>query len=212
MALFQGDVMNTLSYLLGERTVPTTGTEGRKDFIQKTLEEVYRAYPWKFAENVVTLSVVSGIASLPTNYSMDFEPFVRYYTSSGTATDLDQVFEEEQDQLAIGDNKFWYSTTTDGLTFLLNTKEVISSVVVKYQQAPPVLAASVGTPYNNGMVLALGAKRYVKMSQDPEADISQDEALFQKKLQDSIRAVQVSSPRIRRRSKQSEYNYHTGDD
>lgn len=212
MALYQGDVMNTLSYLLGERTVPTTGTEGRKDFVQKALEEVYRAYPWKFAESTVTLSVVSGIASLPSNYTTDFEPFVRYYDSNSTPVDQDQVFSSEQDQVNIGDNKFWLTPTSDGLTMLLNTKEVISNVVVTYQQAPPTLGASVATPYDNGMVVALGAKRYVKMSQDPEADISQDEDLFQKKLQDSIRQKQLSQPRIRRRSVQSDLNVYTGQD
>ena len=45
----QTQILNTLTYLMGERTVPSTALEGRKDFIQRSLEEVYRAYPWAFA-------------------------------------------------------------------------------------------------------------------------------------------------------------------
>ncbi len=36
------DVMTDLSYILGEQSVPTSGVEDRKAFIQRTLEEVHR--------------------------------------------------------------------------------------------------------------------------------------------------------------------------
>ena len=209
--VYQGDVMLTLSYLLGERTVPSTGTEGRKDFIQRTLNEVYRDYPFKFNEGLVTLSVASGIASLPSDFSLDHTPFVNYTTSSGTATDLELADVGDQDAINIGDNKYWLTSTTGDGAYVLNTKEVISSVVVRYQKVPPTLGASVGTPYPSTMALALGAKRYYRMSQDPEADISQDEALFQKRHQEVVRAQQMSAPRNRRKSAQSIAGYSTGD-
>ena len=37
-------VMTDLSYMLGETSVPTTGTEDRQRFIQLALERAYRAY------------------------------------------------------------------------------------------------------------------------------------------------------------------------
>jgi hypothetical protein len=210
--VYQGDVMNTLSYLLGERTVPTTGTEGRKDFIQRTLNEIYTGTAWKFNEALATLSVVNGLASLPSDLSLDQNLFVKYVGSSGNSVDLELVDVGDQDDVNIGDNKYWVTSYTQDGTFVLNTKEVISTIIVDYQRLAPILAASVGTPFKNVLTIAMGAKRYVKMSQDPEADISQDEALFQKRLQEDIRALQLSQPRIRRKTAQSQAGVATGDD
>lgn len=209
--IYQGDVMNTLSYLLGERTVPNTGTEGRKDFIQRTLEEVYKTYPWRFNEGLASLTVTaSGIASLPSDYAPDHPIFATYYTTSGTQTDMDEAPLEEQDVINIGDNKYWIDSTTGDGNFILNTKEVITQIIVRYQKSPPAMAASVGTPYRSTMVLALGALRYYRKSQDPEADISQDEALFQKRLQETISAVHLTAPRRLRKTRQSVSGYYTG--
>lgn len=210
--IYQGDIMLSLSYLLGERTVPTTGTAGRMDFIQKTLEEVYRNYPWPFAAGLATISVASGLASLPSDFSPNHDVFISYLpTGAITSTDLSLVDDGDQDAVSIGDNKYWITSYTGDGQWLLNTKELISSIVVRYQKNPPTLAASVGTPYQSAETLALGAKRYYRMSQDPEADISQDEALFQKRLQEDVRAVQMSAPRIRRKTAQSISGYSTGD-
>lgn len=210
--IYQGDVMTSLSYLLGERTVPSTGTEGRKDFIQKTLEEVYNNYPWPFAIGLATLSVTaSGIASLPSDYAPNQESFISYNTSSGTAMDLELVDDGDQDAVNIGDNKYWLTSYTGDGQYILNTKEVISSVVVRYQKLPPTLAASVGTPFKNAMTLALGAVRYHRKSQDPEADIGQDQALFDRALQDDVRGIQMSAPRKRRKTAQSIAGSATGE-
>lgn len=210
--VYQGDVMNTLSYLLGEKTVPSTGTEGRKDFIQRTLNEIYTGTQWKFNEALATLSVASGLASLPTNLSLDQNMFVYALDSNGNPTDLELADVGDQDAINIGDNKYWITSYTGDGSYVLNTKELVSTIVVDYQKLAPILGPSVGTPFKNVMTLALGAKRYVRMSQDPEADISQDEALFQTRLKEDVRALQLSQPRIRRKSAQSISGYHTGDE
>jgi hypothetical protein len=207
--IYQADIMSSLSYLLGERTVPSTGTEGRKDFIQKTLEELYRNNEWPFAQALATISVVSGLASLPTDFSDNHEVSVKYYNGA-TAVDMLVADDEQQDNINTGDNKFWLTTYTGDGAYLLNTKEVISNVIVRYQKLPPTLAASVGTPYPSAETIALGAKRYYRMSQNPEADISQDEALFQKRAQEDFRALQMVLPFRGRKSAQSVSGYSTG--
>lgn len=210
--LYQGDIMTELSYLLGERTVPSTGTDGRKAFIQDSLEDVYKMWPWKFNEALATVSVASGIASLPSGLTLNHDLYVKFYGSDGvTATDLELVDPGDQESVNIGDNKYWVTSYGNDGNYVLNTKEVVSSVVVQYQRKPPTLGPSVGTPFNNKMALALGARRYYRISQDPEADISQDEALFEKRVQESIAAQQMASPRKRRKSAQSMSGYSTGD-
>lgn len=207
--IYQSDIMNTLSYLLGERTVPTTGTEGRKDFIQQTLNEVYHANPWKFAQKTATLTVTSGVATVPTdrdtNWDMEFT-----YLLGTVVTPLTEINEEDSWSANIGDNVYWI-TTTAGAQFF-NTLEVITSAKCVYQQIAPTLdaAGTVGTPYTDKLAVALGARRYVRMSQDPEADISQDEALFKKRLAEDVSGETQSRPPNRRVSRQSQTGTYTG--
>jgi hypothetical protein len=84
-------------------------------------------------------------------------------------------------------------------------------VVVKYQSKAPTVSTSVYTPYPSKNTIALGSRRYVKMSQNPDADISQDEALFQQRLGQDIAAHQIAQPRKKRPSRQSRYGARTGD-
>ena len=68
MTINQSDILTTLAYLLGERSVNATTSAPRADFVQQTLVEAYQAYPWRFARTNATLTISNGIATLPTNY------------------------------------------------------------------------------------------------------------------------------------------------
>lgn len=171
-----------------------TTTPQRGEFVQDTLQEIYRAYPWPFATTRTTLTVASGVASLPTTF--DYQGSTEAYFYQGTTkTPLDILNEIDQVNYSDGDNKYWFEAQTDG-TYLFKTGNTnFSSVVLKYQTLAPVVNASIATPFNDPMTVALGARRYVKISQDPNSDVSQDEALFQKRLNENIAAVQVNNPK-----------------
>lgn len=207
--LFPTDVLTSLAYLLGERSVNATTSATRTDFVQSTLQEAYQAYPWRFATTTATISIVSGIASLPTNVDVSHPLNATYYNGT-TEIDLDEIDLNDKDLVLDGDNKFWLTAQSDG-TFLLNTKDTIPAyAIVTYQQQAPILAASVGTPYPSKNTLALGARRYVKLGQNPDADISQDEKLFQSRLSADIAAQQVPAPRRARRTAQTRAGSSTG--
>lgn len=207
----QTDALNTLSYLLGERSVPSAETTARSDFIQSTLNEAYKAYPWRFATRTATLSVVSGIATLPTTVDISQEINAKYY--NGTQDyDLVQIDQDNVPDAFDGSSEYWLTVADNSSPYLLNTKESgVSSVVLKYQEVAPTISGSVYTPYPSKNTIALGAKRYVKMSQNPDADISQDETLFQQRLSQDVAAHQVAAPRKKRGNRQSRYSHHTGD-
>lgn len=199
MALkFQTDYLLTLAYLMGERTVQSSTTASRGTFIQSTLDEIYRAYKWPFATTRATISFTGNVASLPTNF--DYQPGLDAYFYSGSdEIPLEVVNEYDRVNWDINDYRYWLTAQTDG-TYLLNSKDTgYTSVVVKYQLKAPTVAASVASAFDDTMTVALGARRYIKLSQDPNADISQDEALFQKRLQENIAAVQVGNPKRRLR-------------
>jgi hypothetical protein len=85
----------------------------------------------------------------------------------------------------------------------------VTPVDITYQAPAPTLdsAGTIGTAYPSGSTLTLGARRYVKLGQNPDADISQDQKIFENRLAADIAAVQVPSPRRKRKTPA----YNTGD-
>lgn len=211
MSYSQNAILTTLAYLLGERTVNTTTSAPRADFIQETLEEAYSAYPWRFARTNATLTISNGIATLPTNY--DDNNVAQAWFDNGTKVKLDPVDPDDQDQLADGDRAVWIESI-DGDRYKLVTKDSdVSTVVFRYQQQAPTLdtAGTVTTPYPSKMTIALGARRFVKLGQNPDADISQDEKIFQNRLSSDIAGHQVPAPRKRRKTAHTQSGRATGD-
>lgn len=210
MALkFQTDYLLTLAHLMGERTVQASQTAPRGTFIQSTLDEIYRAYKWPFATSRATISFTGGVASLPTNF--DYQVGLDAYFYSGSEEiPLEVINEYDRVNWDINDYRYWLTAQPDG-TFLLNSKDTgYTDVVVKYQTKAPIVAASIGSAFDDAMTVALGARRYIKLSQDPNADISQDEALFQKRLTENIAAVQVGNPKRRMRFISNARGYRIG--
>lgn len=209
--LYLTPLLTTLAYLNGERAVNTTTSAPRTDFLQKTLEECYQAYPWRFARATATLTISSGIATLPTNFDLSQPVNASYYSDTSTELALEEIDISDKSRASDGDLKFWISSLGDG-TLLFNTKDTaVTQPIIIYQTTAPILSASVGTPYPSARTLALGARRYVKLGQNPDADISQDQVLFEKALAADIAAHQVPGPRKVRRSAQSQSGTFTGD-
>lgn len=189
----QTDIMTTLAYLMGERTIPSTGTEPRTDFIQRTLEEVYRAYPWTFANTNATLAVSSNTATLGATYDNQHKLYVYFY-SGDKQIPLEEINIGDSDLYVDGDRKFWVEKTGDNTT-LIKTKDTdVTQLIANYQTLPPDINATIATPFSDRMTLALGAKRYIKLAEDPNADISQDEQMFKNRLAENIAVVQTSRP------------------
>ncbi|CAB4183162.1 hypothetical protein UFOVP1439_4 [uncultured Caudovirales phage] len=209
---YQNDFLTTLAYLMGERSVNTTTTTTRADFIQSTLEEAYKAYPWRFAKSNATLTLVSGIATMPTDYDNNHQAFAKFNQGT-TSIDLDMVDADDEDDLEDGDRAVWVEAIGNGDRFILKTKDSdVSTIRLRYQEVAPILStASMGTPYFNKRTIALGARRDVKLGQNPDADISQDQAIFERELAKDIAAQQVNAPRKRRRTAHGQTGRATGD-
>ncbi len=211
MTINQSEILTTLAYLLGERSVNATTSAPRADFIQQTLVEAYQAYPWRFARSNATLSISNGIATLPTNYDDSQLAHVKF--NNGIDVELDLVDPDDSEDLSNGDRAAWIENIGDD-TFVIKTKDTdVTTALVRYQRKAPVLdsGGTVVTAYPNKMTIALGARRYVKLGQNPDADISQDEKVFQNKLSQDIAFQQVNAPRKRRKTAHSQSGSSTGD-
>jgi hypothetical protein len=205
----QDDILLTLSYLRGERTVPTSNVEGRKEFIQQTLHEVHAAYPWKFAEVNTTLTVVAGIATLPSGTTLEHEISVSD-VSGDIETEWTNLDVADRRLTAVGDKAFWITPLTDDM-FQINTKATVDTILVKYQGVEPTINASITTQYPDRLTLALGANRFVKLSEDPDADLSQDDTLFQNRLNKNIAAQNMAGARPMLKTAQSQSGSYTGE-
>lgn len=205
---YQTDFLTTLAYLMGERTVNATTSASRADFIQSSLNEAYQAYPWRFARANATLSIVSGVATLPADYDDNHLAKARFDNGS-IVEDLSPIDPDDEDDTYDGSYNVWIEAIGNGDRYVLKTKDSnYSTVRFRYQKEAPTLAtASTGTPYFNKRTIALGARRDVKLGQNPDADISQDQAIFERALAKDIASHQTQAPRKKRRT----LNNRTGD-
>lgn len=206
---YQTDYLNTLSYIRGETTVPSGANLNRKEFIQRTLDEIYRGYRWPFNNAVATVTITNKSGTMPADFAVYHEPFVRYIRGTNDIVELRQVNITEKDDCNEGDYVYWLIPTGTG-TFTIGISEPISSVEVIYQKLTPTVSSTVGSEFDDTMTVALGANRYMKMSDDPNADIAQDDAVFQQQLEGNIATYNSATQRRGLRTRQSISGYYTG--
>lgn len=194
----QTDVLEDLSFLEGNQSVPTSGIDDWKRFIQRTLEEAWIAYPWDFAKTMATVSVSNGIATLASGAMLDGLYDVRF-TVGGSGDDhhYSEIPFEEQDSYSQGNYRYWLTGNTPNP--VINTKETDGILTAWYKALPPQINASVTVSFPDSMILALGARRYVRAAENPQADISQEEQTFQARLEELWGWYNRTKPRSARR-------------
>lgn len=182
------DVQTDLAYLLGEQSAPSTSNSDyvvRQAFIQRALERAYRAYPFGFNKLTATVSLTSGVATLASGVMQDSILDIREVVAG---TNNDNVFSlisyEDSDDAAQGTYRGWITGYQGGLLF--NSNEADTILTYRYQTGAPIINASIATPFPSSMALARGALIYYRQAEDPQADISQEEALFSGELAEII--------------------------
>lgn len=194
----QDDVLQDLAFLEGNQSVPTSGTDNWKRFIQRTLEEVWVQFPWNFTLAKQDVVMSSGVGTLASGAMIDGIKDVRSVIS-GTGADhiYTEVPYEEQDDWAAGTYRYWLTGNTPNP--VINTVETDTPLTVWVKNLPPTINASVTAPFPDAMTIALGARRYVRAAENPQADISQEESVFQKRLEEIWSQHNRAKPRKARR-------------
>lgn len=195
--------------MLGEQSVPTTNIDDRKRFIQRTLQELWIQYPWPFATATATLSLTNNVATLASGVGIPVVLWDVRDVQGGTGSD--HVFVQspysERDDWDASSYHYWLEGE-DTATPRIHTTATNSTLTVKYTVQPPVVNASVSAPFPRADVVALGALRYVRMGEDPTADISQEETQFQRKLEEIWGWYNRNKPRRARARTISEVSGH----
>lgn len=197
-AITLDDVLSDLSFLEGNQSVPTSGIDDWKRFAQRTLEEAWRQYPWDFAKTLATVGMVNGIGTLASGAMIDGIYDVRAINSGvGDDNVYTEIPYEEQDDYELGTYKYWL--TGSPMNPVINTKEPDTTLTVWYKNLPPQINSSITAPFPDSMIIALGARRYVRGSENPQADTSQEEQIFQRRLEELWGWYNRQKPRKKRR-------------
>src|SRR6476646_2212664 len=85
------DVQQDLSFLEGNQTVPASGIDDWNRFIQRTLEEAWRQYPWDFAKTLATVTMSGGVGTLASGAMIDGIYDIR---SANSGTGDDHIYTE----------------------------------------------------------------------------------------------------------------------
>ena len=186
-AVSQNDVLQDLSYLLGETSVPNPVPADRQAFIQRTLERIYRMYDFTIFKAITNATLTAGTVNLPTDARLDPDLDIRTI-GSGMGDDLiyKQIPYEQQDSFGAGDYRYWL--TGNPGTYVVNTTETTTTAPVKirYSQDAPTINASITTPFPSSMAIARGALVYYRGAEDPQADVSQLDAQFKQEVEEVI--------------------------
>lgn len=202
--IYLNGILTTVAYLMGERTVNSSTSGPRTDFVQMSLEEAYHRFPWRWNRRTASLVPVLGSnstysVSCPATYDYEMQSNAHYFQGT-TQVELTQIDATDKGAYSQGDNVYWITSASEGV-FTFNTFESSTPITFVFQALPPVLdaAGTIGTAYPSKQTLALGARRYVKLGQNPDADISQEQAQFDQAISNDIAATQVPQPRKRRK-------------
>jgi hypothetical protein len=190
-------VQQDLSYLLGEQTVPSSGVDDRARFIQVALERAYRAYNFPMNKLTATVAMISGVATLPTTVMQDSVLDIREVLSGN---DNDRVYKQidyEDFDSATAADYAYYLNGYEGSYAAITSSTGSATLKIRYSSSVPILNASISTPFPSSMALARGALIYVRQAEDPQADISQEESIFQAELQEIIAQYNRSRPQRR---------------
>lgn len=195
MSVSLDDVRNDITYLLGNETQISPWPASYDNFIQKALERITRYTDFDFGQTTATISLTSGIGSLPTNARQSPELDVR---ESVAGLDNDNVFTpvpyQDRDKYGPGDYRYWLTTESTGVQTINTTEPTVANVTARYSLAAPTLNASIGTNFPSSMVIAKGALVYIREAEDKDADTAPEDAKFRIELEEVIAAMQRNQP------------------
>jgi hypothetical protein len=211
----QTQIMSDLSYLLGESTVPTSGTaefNTRAEFIQRSLERVYRAYNFPMNQVTATFQAVNGVGTLPTNVGQDSIIDIRQ-VNTGPFTDnvYIQVNYSEHNDFQQNDFRYWLLGYEGNYTFYSSETQTTNVLTVLYTPELPVVNASISTNFPSSMCVAWGAIEYYRLAEDPYTDISPYELGFQRELNEVIAAYNRNRAMKRGITRSEQEGTYTGD-
>lgn len=186
------DYLLELSYVLGETSVPTSGIDDRKSFINSVRRDIFGRRPWKWATKWnQTVSLTNGAGTLPADYREGGVIDVNDGTNTYQKIDPTEALKYDT-----GSYVYWVTgNNVDGFT--LNTNQTPTSLTVSYATKSTELATSETCPIPLSEPVVKGALVYIRKSENPMAETTAEEAEYEKSLLKLIRLDSQSDAKKR---------------
>jgi hypothetical protein len=191
------EILEDLNYLLGDTSVPSTGIDNQKRFINRSIETIWDRTDWSWA-GCSTIYNFSGTTQiLPSNFDSIIS--VREVV---TGSDNDNVYTigdvEDKDTGASDYLLYVEGNRVDGYTMTINQTNN-PSLTVRYKKTPDVLSATSDTTrIPRSMPIARGAYLLMNRAQpDPEVNLTEVSAEFEKDIAELMRLDNRGKPKQR---------------
>jgi hypothetical protein len=192
MATFE-DYLLDLSYVLGETSVPTSGIDDRKRFINIVRRDICNRRPWKWATKWgQSVSLTDGSGSLPSDYREGGMVEVRVDKNV-----FEQISYSDQSKYEADAYVYWVTgNQVDG--FKINTNQDLASVDVSYAtQCVNLSALADQCPIPLTEPVVKGALVYIRKSENPMADTQSEELEYEKAISKLNRIDMQGNPKRR---------------
>jgi hypothetical protein len=200
MATFIEHLQN-LSYLLGETSVPSSGIDDRKRFVNIVRRDIYARRDWEWAKKNATITLADYKADLPSDYRQGGLIDARI-VQAGISNDkqFELISYADRDNYA-SDTYVCWVTGNDVDGYELNSNQETGSVAIRYiQQAEELTGNDDTCPIPLPEAVAKGALVYVRKSENPMAETQIEEAEYEKAIMKMNRLQMQDGPAKRFRS------------
>ena len=193
MAVILQDILEDLNYLMGDTSVPSTGIDNQKRFINRINEKIYDYHKWSWAASATNYQMSGTSQVLPDNFLSVDE--VREPVAGEENDNIYQIVDEKMKDSSITDYIAWITgNEVDG--YYLNINQTDNPLLTfKYQtKAVDMTGTSDNTDCPRSMPIARGALALMQEAEDPYRDTTDAWAKFQRELDDLVRMDIRTSP------------------
>lgn len=186
MAVTLQTVLEDLNYILGDTSVPSSGIDNQKRFINLTNEKIYDYHDWRWATNSTSYVFSGSTQTLPTDFNNLVE--VREeITGADNDNIYDIVNETDIDRSTSEYIAYVSGNEEDGFTLSVNQTDNPTLKTTLKIKASDMSATTDETKCPRSMPIARGAVVLMQEAEDPYRDTTQALRKYQDELDDLIR-------------------------
>ena len=196
MAVTLQAILEDLNYLLGDTSVPTTGIDNQKRFINRINEDIYDHHNWRWATLSTSYSMSGTTQTLPSDFNDLIE--VREEVSGSDNDNLYDIVNETNVDISDADFAAWVSgNEVDGYTLTINQTDSPTLKVTYKVKAGTLSATTHKTKVPRSLPIARGALALMQEAEDPYRDTSQTWAKYRSELDDLVRLDVRTKPAVK---------------
>lgn len=203
-------ILEDLNYLLGDTSVPSTGIDNQKRFINNIDEKIYDYHDWNWGKPTTTYTMSGTTQALESDFVELIE--VRERIAGSENDNIYKIVDEDMKDTSTDEYICWTTgNEVDGYTLNINQTDN-PTLEVKYQiKHVDMTTTASTTKCPRSMPIARGALALMQEAEDPYRDTTDAWAKFQRELDDLVRFDVRTKPAKKFYDKYEANNQHMGE-